>query len=152
MKKDFKAIRKAAYKHLYLIYVKSAGEGMYHLDNSEADGALPVLCDYIGIQFNSTKIKVKDVGSNIIYLVDPKRFRNSRLEAALAFNPGLEEKLELWFPFLWGKGSRDDYKEKYFSIIRQLEGYAEMIKPMENFNLDDYRLKTSKDKKQRGKN
>ena len=151
MKKDFNAIRNAAYKHLYLIYVKSAVAGMYHLENSEADGAVPVLADYIGIQFNSTKIKVKDIGSNIIYLVDPKRFRDSRLETVLARDPGLEQKLELWFPFLWGKGSRDDYREKYFSIIRQLEGYAEMVKPMKDFNLDDYKLKASKEKKQREK-
>jgi hypothetical protein len=139
MKKNFEKIRKAAFKHLYLIYVKSAGDKMYHLTSSEEDGSVPVLADYIGIQLNSSKIKVKDIGSNIIYLVDPERFRNSRLELVLASNPVIEDKLKLWFPFLWGEGTSYDFKDKYFSIIRQLEGYADIKEPLKDFKLDSHR-------------
>ena len=151
MKKPIDDIRKAAFKHLYLIYVKETGGGMYHLADSEINGSIPVLADYIDIQFNSTNIKVKDVGSNIIYLVDPKRFRESRLELLLSRDTGLEVKLKKWFPFLWGEGSSEDYKSRYFSIIRQLEGYADMAVPLDGFNLESYKLKASKEKKKSNK-
>ena len=88
-------------------------------------------------------VKVKDVGSNVIYLVDSKRFKNSRLELLLKLDPGLENKLRVCFPFLWGEGTADDFKYRYFSIIRQLEGYADMAEPLEGFNLDEYRSKAA---------
>jgi hypothetical protein len=152
MKKNYEIIRKAAFKHLYLIYVKSSGAGMYHLTDSDDDGAVPVLADYIGIQFNSSMIKVKDAGSNIIYLVDSKRFKKSRLELLLKHDPGLENKLKVWFPFLWGEGTADDFRYKYFSIIRQLEGYADIAEPLEGFNLEEYKSEAAHKKIESNKN
>lgn len=152
MKKNFESLRKAAFKHLYLIYVKSSGAGMYHLTDSEGEDSIPVLADYIGIQFNSSMIKVKDVGSNVVYLVDSKRFKESRVELMVKKDPVLEDKLRIWFSFLWGEGTEDDYRYRYFSIIRQLEGYADMAEPLEGFNLDDYKSEAAQKKKESNKN
>ena len=128
------SLRKAAYKHLYLIYVVSIEGGYYHLSGPEDKDALPVLADYLGIQFNSIKIKVKDIGSNRVYLVTPERFRKSRLGLMVERDPSLENKLKIWFPFLWGDISEED-GIKYLSIIRQLKEYNELEKPLEGFSL-----------------
>ncbi len=152
MKKNFESIRKAAFKHLYLIYVNKSGDGLYHLNSSESDGSVPVLADYAGIQFNSSLVKVKDVGSNIIYLVDPERFKKSRVELMLKHDPDLENRMRLWFPFLWGEGTVDDFKFRYFSIIRQLEGYADMAEPLEGFSLEKYKSEAAHKKKDSNKN
>lgn len=128
------SLKKAAYKHLYLIYVVSMDGGYYHLAGPGDAEARPVLADYLGIQFNSTKIKVKDIGSNRVYLITPERFRKSRLGLMVERDPSLEDKLKIWFPFLWGEISEED-RIKYLSIIRQLKEYNELEKPLDGFSL-----------------
>ena len=122
-------IRKMAFKHLHLIFVKR-NNGSYVLVDSEEEGT-PMIVDYISFHYYTTKIRVKDIGSNIIYLVDPKCLRNSRIEVLIRKNRKLEDKLRLWFPFLWGEGTAED-DIKYASIIRQLEGLLELEEPLIN--------------------
>jgi hypothetical protein len=121
-------IRKTAFKHLHLIFIKkNESIGTYRVVDSEKEGT-PKIVDYISFHYNSIKLQVKDIGSNIIYLVDPKRYNNSRIETLLRKNPELEKKIRSWYPFLWGEGTPDD-EATYSSIMRQLEGLLELEKP-----------------------
>ncbi len=121
---DSKKIRKAAYKTLHLIFIKHMGPAAYTVVESEEDGGTPKLADYLSFHHNKSLIRMKDIGSNIIYLIRPEEFMKSLLETMIRQNPDIETKLRSWFPFLWGEGTEDD-SIRYKSIIRQLSECAE---------------------------
>ncbi|MFH0977637.1 MAG: hypothetical protein V1874_17800 [Spirochaetota bacterium] len=128
MEQEIKRIRKAAYKTLHLIFVKYVGPGAYRIVNSEAEGGIPVLTDYISFHYHEPLIRVKDIGKNIIYLVTQERFKLSFLGKMIQLDPGLETKLHAWFPFLWGEGTAEDVG-RYKSILRQLKELADITVP-----------------------
>lgn len=122
---DSKKIREAAYRTLHLIFIKHTGPSTYTVVESAEDGGTPKLTDYISFHHHKPLIRMKDIGSNTIYLVSPEEFKKSLLATMIRQNPDIEIKLRSWFPFLWGEGTEDD-DVRYKSIIRQLSEYAEI--------------------------
>lgn len=122
---DLEHIRQAAYRTLHLIFIKKIGRGTYVIVPSEMEGGMPVLTDYLSFH-HQEKIRVKDVGSNIVYLLNPIQYKQSLLETMLKSDPDLTKKLRTWFPFLWGEETEDE-RELYASILRQLEKLAEIL-------------------------
>lgn len=129
MEPTIEAMREAAFKNLHLIYILKNGNGTYRIVKSEAEGT-PVLVEYISFHFKTSMIRVKDIGSNFIYLLNPIQFKNSWVKDLLKKDKTLEQKIRGWYPFLWGEGAKDE-AEKYRSIIRQLKEYADLEKPLE---------------------
>ena len=128
MKYTIDEIRKKAFKHLHLIFIdKNEITGTYHIVDSEMEG-MPKIVDYISFHYKTSRIRVKDIGSNIVYIVDSDRFKNSTIEILLRKNTDLEFKIRSWYPFLWGEGTAED-KITYFSILRQIEGLLELEEP-----------------------
>jgi hypothetical protein len=125
MPDDIIKIRMAAYKILHLVFVKYTGPGMYRIVSSEIEGGVPKLTDNISFQPHESRIRVKDIGSNIIYLLNPKQFRESLLETMLKKDPGLEDKIRVWFPLLWGDITAED-RIRYQTILRQLKEIADL--------------------------
>ena len=126
-------IRRAAFKHLHLIFIKKNEIlGTYRVVESEKDG-IPKIVDYISFHPNTIKLEVKDIGSNIIYLIKPELFNESRIELLLNDKPELEEKIRSWYPFLWGEGSQED-KDTYFSIMIYLQELLDLEEPLLNRN------------------
>ena len=126
-------IRRTAFKHLHLIFIKKNKIlGTYRVVDSEEEG-IPKIVDYISFHHNSTKLQVKDIGSNTIYLVEAELFNDSRIEVLLNKNPEFERKIRLWYPFLWGEGGPED-EDKYFSIILYLQELLELEEPILNIN------------------
>lgn len=123
---DFEQIRQAAYRTLHLIFIKSIGSGAYTIVPSEKEGGRPVLADYLSFHHHQEKIRVKDAGSNIVYLLSPEQYKQSLLETMLKNDPGLAGKLRNWFPFLWGEETEDE-RERYASVLRQLKKLAEIF-------------------------
>ncbi len=115
-------IREKAFSSLHLIFVKKNGN-KYRLNLYEIGGFSPKLVDYIGFQFGTSLLKVKDIGSDAIYLLTPQMFRKTRIKEILRSNPDLEFKLKEWFPVFWGAGSEQDLI-LYASILRQLDEIA----------------------------
>ena len=130
---DSTKIRKAAYRTLHLIFIKHIGPAAYTVVESEEDGGTPKLTDYISFHHHKPLIRMKDIGSNTIYLIRPEEFRKSLLETMIRQNPDIETKLRSWFPFLWGEGAEDDYI-RYKSIIRHLSEYAEFDEARDDRN------------------
>jgi hypothetical protein len=131
-------IRKMAFKHLHLIFVKeNKMNATYRVVDSEEEGT-PKIVDYISFYYKTSRMRVKDIGSNIVYIVDVGRYRSSRIEVLLNNNPDLEHKIRSWYPFLWGEGTDED-ETTYFSILRQLEGLLDLEEPF--FDKDHYRMK-----------
>jgi hypothetical protein len=122
---DIAKIRRAAYKNLHLIFVRYVGPSTYRIFESDEDGAIPKLTDYLSFHRHESKIRVKDAGENIIYLLTPEQFRNSLLETMIGRDPGIEIKVRTWFPFLWGESGPED-DERYSSILRHLRELAEI--------------------------
>ena len=79
MGNDIEKIRKAAYRILHLIFVKYIGPDMYMIVGP-GKGGVPKLTDYISFHYHESRIRMKDIGSNIIYLLSPVQFKNSLLE------------------------------------------------------------------------
>ena len=126
-------IRRAAFKHLHLIFIKKNEIlGTYRVVESEKDG-IPKIVDYISFHPNTIKLEVKDIGSNIIYLIKPELFNESRIELLLNDKPELEGKIRSWYPFLWGEGSPED-NETYFSIMIYLQELLDLEEPLLNIN------------------
>ncbi|MCU0849209.1 MAG: hypothetical protein MUD12_15110 [Spirochaetes bacterium] len=125
MNKKITAIRMAAYKTLHLVFVKHITLDRYMIVESENDGGTPVLADYLSFHQHEALIRVKDVGSNVIYLLSPEQFRKSLIDTMMKQDPLIEEKLRLWFPFLWNEETGDD-SGRYDSILRQLNELSEI--------------------------
>jgi hypothetical protein len=125
MEQEIEKVRKAAYKTLHLIYVKYVGPGQYRLVESIQEGGVPKLTDYISFHYHESRIRVKDIGSDVIYLLNPRQFKESFLDSMIGRDPELEMKLREWYPFLWGEFTEED-KERYASILRQLMVIADI--------------------------
>jgi hypothetical protein len=128
MEPSIEEIQRAAFKHLHLIYIKKYDNGTYKIVDSEKEG-IPVLVDYISFHFKTSLLRVKDIGSNIIYLLNGREYRETWVADLLKKDKNLEEKIKEWYPFLWGKGSEED-AQKYKSILRQLKEYVELEIPL----------------------
>lgn len=122
---DFESIRRAAYKNLHLVFIRYIGPGTYRVVESEEDGGVPVLVDYVSFHHHESRIRVKDVGGNVIYLITPSRYRSSYLDMLVQNDPSLEGRLRRWFPFLWGEESAENMS-RFESILRQLEELADI--------------------------
>jgi hypothetical protein len=85
----------------------------------------PVLVDYISFHFSTSMLRMKDIGSNIIYLLNPVQFKRSYVKDLMKRDHLLEDKLRIWYPFLWDEWAEED-REKYRSIMRQLKEYANL--------------------------
>ena len=125
MEQEIIKIRDAAYKTLHLFFVLYSGPRIYHIVDTETEGSIPVLGDYLSFHYHDSRIRMKDISSNIIYLLTPGQFRNSLLGDMLQNDPALENKVRAWFPFLWGEISDTD-ASRYSSIIRQLQEIADI--------------------------
>lgn len=131
-------IRKTAFKHLHLIFIKeNKMNATYRVVDSEEEGT-PKIVDYISFHYKTSRIRAKDIGSNIVYIVDVERYRSSRIEVLLNKYPDLEQKIRSWYPFFWGEGTAED-EVTYFSILRQIERLLDLEEPF--FDKDHYRMK-----------
>jgi hypothetical protein len=131
MSTDYEKIRKAAYKTLHLVFIKYVGPATYQVVGSEEEGGIPKLTDYVSFHHHKSLVRMKDIGSNIIYLLSPEQFKKSLLETMIQQNHEIEKKLRSWFPFLWGEGADDDII-RYESITRQLKEYPEFDETQDN--------------------
>ncbi|GEM_PF-1974474 len=129
MEPTVEEIRAAAFKNLHLIYVKRFDRTSYRIVKTEAEGT-PVLVEYISFHYKTTKIRVKDIGSNIIYLVNAVQYRKTWLRDLIKKDKTLEAKIKEWYPFLWGDISDED-RIRYKDILRTLKQYADLEKPLE---------------------
>jgi hypothetical protein len=129
MESTVEEIRAAAFKNLHLIYVKRFDRTSYRVVKSEDEGT-PVLVEYISFHYKILKIRVKDIGSNIIYLVNAVQYRKSRVKNLIKKDNTLEVKIMEWYPFIWGDISDED-KIRYKDILRTLKQYADLENSLE---------------------
>ena len=106
---------------------KNESSGTYTIVDSEKEGT-PKIVDYISFHYKTSRIRVKDIGSNIVYILNLERYKKSRIEFLLRQNPELEQKIRSWYPFLWGEGSPED-DERYLSIMLYLQELLELEEP-----------------------
>ena len=123
--RNMELIRHAAMKNLHLIFIRDLGGGRYTVVDSPDEGGVPHLTEYISFHRHEAKIRVKDIGLDVIYLLTPAQFRDSLLETRALRDPTLEAKLRVWFPILWGEFGDGD-EERYASILRRLGEMAEI--------------------------
>jgi hypothetical protein len=90
--------------------------------NSEDEGGIPVLSEYVSFHNREALIRVKDIQKDVIYLLTPEQFKNSLLETLLKKDAEIENKLRCWFPFLWGERREGDSVD-YERVIRKLREY-----------------------------
>lgn len=136
MEFSIEELRQAAFEHLHLIYVRKNENGTYRLVKSEMEGK-PVLVDYISFHLTTSMLRVKDIGSNIIYLLNPVQFKRSYVKDLMKRDHSLEGKLRIWYPFLWDEWTEED-REKYRSTMRQLKEYANLDRREQVEGLSDF--------------
>lgn len=128
MGRTIEEIRLTAYRTLHLLYIVQ-GNGTYRILSRFEPGCIPKLVEYVSFHHKTTLIRMKDTGSEYIYLVNPAQFRRSRLQYLLKMDDTLESRLKDWFPFLWGEGPEEE-SQKYASLMRSLDELAALKDPL----------------------
>lgn len=128
MGRPIEDLRQTAFRTLHLLYI-SHGNGTYRVHSRNEPGCTPKLVEYLSFHHKTTLIRMKDTGSEYIYLVNPVQFRRSRLQYLLKTDVTLESRLRDWFPVLWGEGTEEE-RRKYASLLRSLEELAALRDPL----------------------
>ncbi|RPI93365.1 MAG: hypothetical protein EHM32_08095 [Spirochaetales bacterium] len=128
MGRSIEELRRTAYRFLHLLYIHHEN-GKYRVCSRLEPESVPKLVEYVSFHYKTSFIRMKDTGSNYIYLVNPQQFRRSRIEYLLKIDNELESRLREWFPILWDEGT-DEEKNRYTSLLRSLEEITALRDPL----------------------